>query len=432
MATGTGRTIQEIMRLTPVQRREYYSVDIGNVVIDGNKFDNYGAYSFIWEKSYVKSPERSQGNGVIGNLDSYATFLTGHFKIDFSVMSIDYYRTLMKLIYSKNEFTVECYDVVYNKRIKLKMYFSTEEMPTLFTIAEKLQKSKDEWEEYIELVGVEGYTVEMIGTNNDLDTISVVYHLNPPEDTAQIDQTIGESDVTAGDEIIIGGAADWQTETFSGRYKFKYWSDKADGTGAIFIDGQAYTVNQDTVLYAIWQATTSNTLTYNYGLGTPLYDSENNAINNKTISYGTPIGTLPNSLTVPSVIYDEQKYEGANSPYYNGGWYKTPVKATAETPIEEDGVITYQSVPLKSTDTYWKHTDTTIYQIYDIKSYTVTFNSNGGTTFNNVNAKYGTSVALPNPKKDGYTFKGWYLNGKQFTGTMPPFNITLIAEWEQE
>lgn len=46
------RTIQEIMRLSPEQRRnEYTAVDIGNVIIDGNVFTNYGTYSFLWEKS---------------------------------------------------------------------------------------------------------------------------------------------------------------------------------------------------------------------------------------------------------------------------------------------------------------------------------------------------------------------------------------------
>lgn len=431
MATNAGRTLQDIMRLSPAQRKEYYTADIGYVVIDGNKFDNFGVYSFLWEKSYVKEPTRSS-DGSIGNLDSYATFLTGHLQIDFSLMSIDYYRTLMKLIYSKNEFTVECYDIVNDKMIKLRMYFATEEMPTLLTIAQKLQKSSEEWEEWIELVGIQEYTVELIGTNNDLDTIGVIYHYNPPSSTGQSDTTIGESDVVAGDEIIIGGAADWQTETFNGQYKFKYWCDKADGSGAIFIDSQAYTVNSDLVLYAIWEATSSHTLTYNYGLGKPRYDSNNEPIYNKQISYGTPLGTLPSSEEVPSVTYDKVEYKGADSPYYNGGWYKTPVKATAETPVEEDGVLTYESVPLTSATLYWLNRDTTIYQLYDTKSYAVNFNSNGGTpTFNSITAKYGTSIALPNPIRNGFTFKGWYLNGKSFSGTMPPFNITLVAEWQE-
>ena len=89
------RTIEQIMRMSPQERRsEYEAVNIGNVVIDGNVFENYGTYSFLWEKTYVKSPTRSN-NGSISNLDSYTTFITGHFKINFSLMSIDYYRKLM-------------------------------------------------------------------------------------------------------------------------------------------------------------------------------------------------------------------------------------------------------------------------------------------------------------------------------------------------
>ncbi len=165
-------TIQEIMALSPEARHNAYSVngadkDIQDIEIDGIKFSNYSAYSFVWEKSYDKSPARASGGAMTGLNDLYPTFITGHLILNFALMSIDDYRKIMKLVYTKNEFTVKCYDIVYNKRVELKMYFSPEEMPKLWNIVSKIQGRTNEWENYIDLVGVEGVTVELIGTNSD-------------------------------------------------------------------------------------------------------------------------------------------------------------------------------------------------------------------------------------------------------------------------
>ena len=71
------RTIEDILRMSLSERRaEYEAVNIDKLIIDGNEFANYGEYSFIWEKTFVKSPVRATGNGEINNLNSYATYLT--------------------------------------------------------------------------------------------------------------------------------------------------------------------------------------------------------------------------------------------------------------------------------------------------------------------------------------------------------------------
>lgn len=167
-----GRTIDEIMRLSEDDRRYFYEANAMSTVTIRNgglvvTLRNYTAYSFVWEKSYVQSPSRTN-SGAMSNINDCKTFVTGHFKIDFSLISIDDYRAIMKMVYSGvNEFEVTCYDIVYDRQVTLKMYFATEEMPKLWTIANKIQKSPEEWEEWVDLVGVQGYTVEMIGTNND-------------------------------------------------------------------------------------------------------------------------------------------------------------------------------------------------------------------------------------------------------------------------
>lgn len=410
------KTIQEIMQLPISERKELYSANMASITIDGNKFDNYGAYSFVWEKSYIEEPTRTNG-GSMANINNHATILVGHLKIDFSVLSIDYYRKLMKLLYSKNEFVVSCYDIVYNKVVTLKMYFATEEMPKLLTIAHKLQKEED-WEEWIDLVGVTEYTLELIGTNNSLDTVSITYHLNPPDSST--DQTLGESDIAVGDEAIIGAtpkAENWQTMTFNGAYKFQYWCDTANGLGLKYTDESVYTINQDLVLYAIWASVSTRTLSYSYGLGTPREDN-GEPIYNKKVIKGQAIGALPDS-EIPSVTYDDKVYSGSESPYYNGGWYKTPTKSN-------------NSEKLTSNTLYWSDYDSVIYQLYDIREYIVTFENNlTNESVYSIYAKYGETIALPTLQNDSYTFKGWYLDNKKFDGKMPPKNIKLVAVWEQ-
>ena len=167
------KTIAEILSLSPEERKALYkATDIQKVVIDGTVFTDYKAFSFIWEKSYITSPERS-GYGTIDNLNSYASFITPHLKIDFSFMSIDSYRKIMDLLYSKNEFIVDCYDIVHNTTTRNKMYFATEEMPKLWTIARALNG-----EEWVEVIGVEDYTVEMVGTNSSLEKVDILYYDN--------------------------------------------------------------------------------------------------------------------------------------------------------------------------------------------------------------------------------------------------------------
>ena len=171
MSVENRRSIIDIINLNPNNMddlkaldNDYRAVDIDKVKIDGNTFTNYGAYSFIWEKTYIQSPSRA-GDGSIRDLNAHATFLTGHLIIDFSVISIDDYRALMQLHYSKNEFTVECYDPIYNKKVKLNMYFATEEMAKLHIINRKIWNN-DEWQDWLILAGARDYQLEMISTNS--------------------------------------------------------------------------------------------------------------------------------------------------------------------------------------------------------------------------------------------------------------------------
>ena len=257
------RTIREILSLSPEERKNAYRASglsnkhIEKVTIDNNAFKDYSAFTFLMEKSYVKSPTRSF-DGSIPDLDTYAWFLTPHLKIDFSLMSIDSYRRLMKLIQSKSEFVVTCYDVVNDRDVTHNMYFATEQMPKLWAIARALDGA-----EWTELLGVQDYTVELIGTNTNVGEVVITYNLNVPY-SANWAGSIYTSETIAKNNTLNVGASvstgvDTNTSyvadiTFDNRYKFKYWCESQNGIGFRYIDGGEYLFTCDTQLYAIWEA----------------------------------------------------------------------------------------------------------------------------------------------------------------------------------
>lgn len=437
-------TIREILKQNILDRKKderYNATLFGNidrVVIDGRPFTDYKAFSFIWEKTYVKSPTRS-ANGTIGNLDSYATFLTPHLKIDFGLMSIDSYRDLMDLIYEKNEFLVECYDIVHKKKTVNRMYFSTEEMPKLVTIARALNG-----ESWVELLGVEDYTVEMIGTNMPTDTVKVNYYINISG--AQTTPIYSE-DFVLGQEILIGQNV--ELGTYEGQEFKNEWNTKANGEGSKYLNNQAYRIGQDKIdeqtktinLYAQWKSSTNRILTFAYGLGEQIYNDKNEPITsipisvgetfeqailnaNITLLNGTKLTTFPNGSETLTEKIDNEYY----ITYYRKGWYYNSIIG-----LDENG---NEQKPLSLTDIFNVEKDIAIYQIYEPAVYNVTFNSNGGTQFDSLTAvPYNSLVALPKPYKENYKFLGWYLDlifseNKKFNGKMLPFNITLYAKWE--
>jgi hypothetical protein len=261
------RTIKEILELSPEQRKSLYQASglpnktIDIVKIDDEDFKDYSAFSFLMEKSYFKSPTRSS-DGSIPDLDTYAWFVTPHLKIDFSMMSIEAYRKIMKMLRSKNEFTVTCYDVVEDKNVTHNMYFATEQMPKLWTIAKALNGGKP----WVELIGVNDYTVELIGTNTDFESYRVTYDLNIPSGVTWAGNNRAYVDVPANiandiGAVIYNGVTDdsgnknyvnIESITFGEEYSFLKWCETADGNGLSYLPNNAYLFTENKTLYAIW------------------------------------------------------------------------------------------------------------------------------------------------------------------------------------
>ena len=65
---------------------------------------------------------------------------------------------------------------------------------------------------------------------------------------------------------------------------------------------------------------------------------------------------------------------------------------------------------------------------WEINQYTITFDTNGGSEIAPITQDYGTVITAPEaPEREGYTFIGW---DREIPTTMPAENITLKAQWK--
>lgn len=409
------------------------SVTFARIWIDGYEIGGYLTYTALDAKSYFTEPVRSL-DGTIENLNAYPTFLTPQVTIEFKYMKIETYRTIIKIIQERNEHIVKYYDIVQDKMVTKKMYFKPEQLPTIF-------------QRRLEILAVTNYKIELVGTNADLNSYNIQYHLNPPEDSGVEDiPPVGSDNYVSGEEVVIGegdGAASIRDNAsmIGAGYSFASWNTSPDGTGVKYLDGYAYTLNDTSTengvfnLYAIWDKHNAYTLSYNYGVAKAYIDTgTNQELTSKDITYNDPYGTLPNTTPDP-VEFQDNEYQ----PYSNGGWYKNPVKTYTENP---DGSVVVAN-KVEPTTLYTVKGNSTIYQLFDVAEYTISFVMNGAEVptqpYSNITAPYGAYVAKPpDPTKTGFVFDGWWTTadfqeGTMYTfNTMPPVSITLYAKWVED
>lgn len=369
--------------------------------IDNQKIGGYGTYSFYIQKTYAKEPTRSS-SGSIDNLDSYSTFLTPTVKIKFNALSLEQYQKIIKIIHSKNEHLVKCYDIVYDEIREFNAYFAPDDYPELFVYD-------------FELIGVLNYEIELIGTNTSLNKCSITYHLNDPDEV--VVETRGSNDYSVGQEVIIGEGAE-EIKTLEG-YTFDSWNTKVDGTGQKYVDNTAYALNADLVLYAQWISSGQYTLSYNYGIGNIPTNENGENITSKVIKKGDVI--TYQSTAAPAVTFLEEEYR----PYGSQKWYWHPQYVEgAEEVISGETVYNIDG-------------NATIYQIFDKNVYSVKFHlvTDGATVV--VSGEYGSNISIPEfPEGSGYnawlitkieeetvTDRNLYFEGT----TMPPVNIEVRA-----
>jgi len=177
-------------------------------------------------------------------------------------------------------------------------------------------------------------------------------------------------------------------------YTFDDWyTDSAKNTKAVF----PIYVYSDVNLYAKWNPDI-HTVTYYPDGGTPVPSP-----NPRTVNY---------DATIP------KPNDPSKTGYTFTGWFK------------DNGSIKWNF------DTDVVKGDTALYAKWEITKYTVTFNSNDGSTVSPItNVNHGTSVSKPtsDPTKTGYTFDKWCTDSGLTAAASFPITVTanvyLYARW---
>ena len=310
--------------------------------------------------------------------------------------------------------------------------------------------------------------------DNEIKTYTVVYSANGEGvtnlATTQI-KTHGEPlELVMNDPTLPSGST------------FKGWCTTKDGTGDYYSSGDTYTEDSSMILYAIWEEETY-TITFNANEGSSTVAQIND------LHYGDEITPLPTATrdeaweflgwvdpTTGQIYKDKYKVyrtltleakwklKEYTIEYYNIGdngevnildtqtkehgddsFILEPrnVPERAEYNLigwstTEGGVVKYHTGGL-----YKDNADLKLYAVWEYKSYTITFNANGGELGEcpeSESITVGADYYIPTaePTRDGYDFVGWNTNKNETTAQYkstgnnkitPTGNMTLYAIW---
>ncbi len=304
---------------------------------------------------------------------------------------------------------------------------------------------------------------------------------------------------TGGSQSDTAWYHGWDTTTVKDQgtlvktgYTFSGWNTSSDGTGKSYAPGDEIdfiveiihhngymwfgcwhpawdeTVYGNKSLYAQW-AINSYTMSFNSEGGsavTSVTQNYNTAVAQpdaptKTgytfAGWYTGAGGTGSAVTFPYTLTGNVTvYAKWNINYYtmmfdsDGGTSVTPVTQAYNTTVTEPTAPTnfgktfggwYTGLYGAGTKISFPYTLTgniTVHAKWSLNTYTLSFDSEGGSAVASVSGLYASFVNNPaNPTKDGYTFDGWYL-GDNGTGSKAAFpyqiagNATLYAKWNKK
>ena len=184
-------------------------------------------------------------------------------------------------------------------------------------------------------------------------------------------------------------------------YTFQGWATSKSSSTVAYQAGATYTADADVTLYAVWQIITY-TITYNANGGT-------GAPNTQTKEYGKTVAISATRPTKDGHVFQ--------------GW------STAN-----DTTVEYQPGA-----NYTANANVTLYAVWKIITYTISYDANGGSGAPQDHAKtWGVAINLSatKPTRQGYTFQGWatsssgavqYQPNQSYTANA---NVTLYAIWK--
>ena len=193
-------------------------------------------------------------------------------------------------------------------------------------------------------------------------------------------------------------------------YEFNSWNTKKDGTGVTYYNQEVVSNlvsenNGNITLYAIWDANIYTIQFFaNGGEGT---------MASLLTAYDNPTKLTKNQFTKEGYSFVE---------------WNTEINGNGKAYSDEEEVINL----VKENDENF-----VLYAIWEINKYTVTFDTDGGTSIAPIIDNYGTKIDMPNdPTKIGHKFLGWYINKElteefDFTSaTIPNRDVVIYAKWK--
>jgi len=280
--------------------------------------------------------------------------------------------------------------------------------------------------------------------------------------------TDGGSDIEPITNAVIGSTIKKPEDPTKKGYNFKGWYSDANFHHEWDFDTD--TVTEDTTLYALWKQK-SFTVTFDSQGGSSVSSLED-------VGYGTTI-IKPSDPTKEGYVfagwYSESELENCwnfdtntvteDTTLY-ASWKQLPTctvtfASNGGSEVPSQTVISGEKI-VKPTDptkngyvfVTWRYEaddDSGLMKAWDFdndtvtsnmilyagwkKIYTVSFNTNGGSSIANQDIVSGNKVTQPtNPTKDGYTFAGWYSDEElitewNFGNDTVTSNMTLYAKW---
>ena len=141
-----------------------------------------------------------------------------------------------------------------------------------------------------------------------------------------------------------------------------------------------------------------------YGMVSGAGTIENSAV--YTVSFDTDGGSAVDAQTVLRGQKAAEPADPARSGYRFNGWYKDASVYDFTTPVLEGF---------------------TLRAAWTANQYTITFDSDGGSTVTSITQDCGTAIIAPaNPTRNGYTFTGWH---PAIPAAMPAGGLTVKALW---
>lgn len=257
-------------------------------------------------------------------------------------------------------------------------------------------------------------TLYAVWEETEKPTYNYIVTYNANDGTAKPKELFDSENLTASELEKVTFKADANTFTRTG-YTFQGWAETATGAVKYTADSPINLTkdNASLTLYAVWKENTVPT--YDYEI---IYHA-----NYKDADPATKAdGENQTGTTELESVFEADKNTFLRSGYTFQGWA-----------LSEEGNVKYKpgdSIKLKSTDPTLD-----LYAVWEGKSYTLTFDPNGGecNTKNKV-VTIGAEVGkLPTPTKKDFNFDGWFNpDGKKVTEktiyTLAD-NMTVKAKW---